>query len=202
MSSKKFVLVFVLVLVAMLATACGPWVYNDACVSKVGDTTGCIPTGAQADAWLQQNGYVRPQVNVNVTVPTQPAPQINVQVPTQPAPTAQPTQPSVASSCRIIHDYDLIESMDHLSTSGSHLHVEYWWNGQPERETFLPTAGVPGGRYNLTRSLKGHVWEYSDCSDSEVMAQINVHIPRRLAGGANNAGYVAWQTTGLFQPAK
>lgn len=109
---------------------------------------------------------------------------------------------NVPSKCRVIHDYNLDWDMDHVSSGGTQLHVEYWWEGQPERETFLPTVGVAGGRYNLTRSLRGHVWEYADCSDAEVGAQIDAHIPRRLAGGANNAGFIDWSSTGLFRPAK
>lgn len=117
-------------------------------------------------------------------------------------PTTEPTEVTVRPTvqCSMINDYDLLEFMDHLSTSGSQIHVEYWWEGEPERETFLPTVEVKGGRYNLTRGLKGHIWEYANCTNQEVLDQIMAHINRRLAGGANNAGYVKWETTGLFQP--
>lgn len=121
-----------------------------------------------------------------------------------PVPTVagQSTVTSPQVSCRVINDYNLLPDMDHVSTSGTQLHVEYWWEGQPERETLLPTKGVAGGRYNLTRSLRGHVWEYNSCTDVEVRTQIDAHIPRRKAGGANNAGFVQWETAGLFQPVK
>lgn len=108
------------------------------------------------------------------------------------------TQANTAS-CRVIHDYQL-QDLHEVATSGSHLHAEYWWDGQPERETLIPASAADGGRFILARPLKGHVWEYADCTDQEVLDQINAHIGRRLAGHANNAGYFEWKSTGLFLP--
>ncbi len=87
--------------------------------------------------------------------------------------------------------------MCEVATSGSYIHVEYWWESQPERETLL----VGPGRYGLTQSLRGHVWEYAlGCNEAEVRDQIDGHIQRRLSQAANNAGFVEWSTTGLFTP--
>ncbi len=95
-------------------------------------------------------------------------------------------------TCHIIHDSLVDQWMDHVSSSGSHIHLEYWTQGQPERETLLPTAGVPGGRWDIPTGIRGWVWEYDGCSDQQVADQISAHITRRLAGGFNNAGYVSW----------
>lgn len=117
-----------------------------------------------------------------------------------PQPTATPTTAAVlAQGCRVIHEYPLLE-LDHVSSSGTHIHVEYWWNGQPEKETVLPAELADGGAFDLTRPLKGFVWEYDGCSLGEVLEQVDAHIGRRLAGKFNNAGYVPWQQTGLFSP--
>ncbi|MBI3282962.1 hypothetical protein HYZ70_02695 [Candidatus Curtissbacteria bacterium] len=118
------------------------------------------------------------------------------------AATPQTAMPTKALGCRVIHESVVVETMGHVSTSGSQIHLEFWWEGQPEKETFFNATQGAGGRFNFTRPLKGWVWEYADCSDAEVRAQIDAHIPRRRAGGANNAGYVQWETTGLFSPAK
>lgn len=83
---KRSVLFVSMFVIAILLVGCGPWNYNAACVSKVGDSTGCVDAGAPANAWLQMNGYLTPVVNVNVSVPTQPAPIVNVAVPSQQAP--------------------------------------------------------------------------------------------------------------------
>ncbi len=108
--------------------------------------------------------------------------------------------PASTGVCRVINDYGL-ELKPEVATSGSQIHVEYWWDGQPERETLIPAGAAPGGRFLLARPLKGHVREYADCQDGQVMDQIRAHIERRKAGGADNAGYVDWKTTGLFKPA-
>jgi len=119
----------------------------------------------------------------------------------QTATTATAPGGSVSNGCRVINDYPL-ELLPEVATSGSHIHVEYWWDGSGgERETLLPTEGVDGGRFILNRALKGHVWEYAGCADDEVLDQINVHIGRRLAGHADNKGYVEWKSTELFNPA-
>ena len=140
--------------------------------------------------------------SVSVVVPSEP---IAPQPPANPTPIVVPPVvnptpvPQPAATCRVIHDYQL-QDLTEVATSGSHIHVEYWTDGQPERETMLPARDADGGRFILTQPLRGHVWEYADCSDDQVMSQINAHIQRRLAGHANNAGFVQWTTTGLFQP--
>lgn len=163
--------------------------------------------------WVATQWSGSPADVAAVTMPTNtPSPIMPTPTPTETFPTATPvvptavptTSPAMPSSgtqgCRVINDYNLLEDMDHVATSGDYLHVEFWYDGQPERETVLPTKGVPGGRYDILRPLRGHVWEYSGCSLEEVMAQVNVHINRRLEGGANNAGFVPWQETGYFRP--
>ena len=140
--------------------------------------------------------------SVSVVVPSEP---IAPQPPANPTPIVVPPVvnptpvPQPAATCRVIHDYQL-QDLTEVATSGSHIHVEYWTDGHPERETMLPARDADGGRFILTQPLRGHVWEYADCSDDQVMSQINAHIQRRLAGHANNAGFVQWTTTGLFQP--
>lgn len=121
------------------------------------------------------------------------------------APAAEiPAIPPVAAtnveSCHVIHESVVVETMDHAATSGSFIHLEYWWDGQPEKETILPAAEAGGGRFNFIRPLKGWIWEYQNCTFEEVKAQVDVHIPRRIEGGANNAGYFNWKETGLFVP--
>ncbi len=108
----------------------------------------------------------------------------------------------VTSYCQVIHDSVVTPQMDHVSTSGSFIHLEYWWDGQPEKETILPAAKAAGGRFNYSQPLKGWVWEYEGCTYAEVLAQVESHIARRLEGGADNAGFVKWQSAGLFQPAQ
>lgn len=140
----------------------------------------------------------QPTISRAVTTPApqqpvateRPVPVATVQPPVVVQPTLQPVQ-----GCRVIHDYDLNPGMGEVATSGAFLHVEYWTDGQPEREVLLP-----GGRYKLTSPLKGHVFEYaSECNEAQVRTQIDGHIARRLAQKANNAGFVDWKSTGLFQ---
>jgi hypothetical protein len=112
--------------------------------------------------------------------------------------------------CRVIHESVITTEMDHVSTSGDFLHVEYWYPGEPERETILPADKAAGGRFNFTRPLQGWVWEYDGCTLEEVEAQVEAHITRQLEGGANNEGYFpfeevedakAWHPSLLFLPA-
>ncbi len=135
------------------------------------------------------------------------------------APTATieaPTQASAAQpqGCHVIHESVLVESMDHVSTSGDFIHVEYWFDGQPERETILDAAKADGGAYTFSQPLKGWIWEYDGCTYDEVLAQVNANITRRLAGHFNNVGYfpygatlsetdknAPWDPTKLFVPA-
>lgn len=132
--------------------------------------------------------------------PYNPAPATATAVP---APAQPPTGGGVATTgCTVINDYGL-DLKPELATSGSFVHVEFYSrDGEPERETILPSKEVPGGRFIVTMPLKGHVWEYSaGCTFGQTRAQVDAHINRRLAGGANNAGYVEWLSTGFFRPA-
>lgn len=115
-----------------------------------------------------------------------------------PPPAAQ-AAPAFTDKCSAVHDYGL-DLKPEVATSGSFIHTEYWWEGQPEREVILPASAASGGRFILTRALRGHVWEYpAICSYEQVRAEVDAHIQRRIRGGANNAGFVDWQTTGLFR---
>jgi len=117
-----------------------------------------------------------------------------------PIPQPTPIQPAAAQGCRVIHESLVDEGMDHVSTSGNFIHLEFWWPGQPEKETIFTAADAAGGRFNFSRQLRGWVWEYSNCSFDEVKAQVDAHITRRLEGQASNAGFVPWDETGLFTP--
>lgn len=101
--------------------------------------------------------------------------------------------------CRVIHESLVDQWMNHVSSSGSHIHLQFYMgDDQPEYETLLPTAGVSGGRWNFgTTRVRGWVWEYADCTDQQVLEQIGAHIPRRVDGGAPNDGYVPWNETFL-----
>ena len=138
------------------------------------------------------------QPPLGATGPVQPRVAVSP-VPAAPAVTAVPV---VASElCRAVHDYGL-DAKPEISTSGMFLRVQYWTDGQPERETFLPASAAGGGRFILTRALRGHVWEFDGtCTDADMKADVDGSITRRKLGGANNAGYVEWKETGLFQPA-
>ncbi len=116
-------------------------------------------------------------------------------VPVVAVPTASvPTAP--VPSCKVIHDYQLKDLSEVATSVGNYIHVEFYVDGQPEFETLLP-----GGRYTLnTQFPGGHVWEYSGCSENEVMVQINAHIARRLSQKANNGGFQEWKSTGFFSP--
>lgn len=138
------------------------------------------PTAAPVAAAPQIVYVAAPTAVVPVVVPTASVPAANAPV----------------QQCRVIHDYQL-KDLPEVSTSfGNFIHVEYFVDGQPEFETLLP-----GGRYTLnTQFPGGHVWEYTGCTQDEVMAQINAHIARRLGQKANNGGYQEWQSTGFFSP--
>lgn len=138
------------------------------------------PAAAPVAAAPQIVYVAAPTAVVPVVVPTASVPAVNAPV----------------QQCRVIHDYQL-KDLPEVSTSyGNFIHVEYYVEGQPEFETLLP-----GGRYTLnTQFPGGHVWEYTGCTQNEVMAQINAHITRRLEQKANNGGYQEWQSTGFFSP--
>jgi hypothetical protein len=106
---------------------------------------------------------------------------------------------SLDAGCRVIHEYNLLPDMNHVSSSGSQIHVQFYFYSDAnagEWETVLPTAGVAGGRWNVTppsgRYLRGFVWEYADCTNEQVISIINPHIERRLAGEFPNKGYIPW----------
>lgn len=153
------------------------------------------PDSTQAAPAAPQATEVVPSATVQMNTPA-------AQVPAQP------------QGCHVIHESVLVESMDHVSTSGDFIHVEYWFDGQPERETILDAAKADGGAYTFSRPLKGWVWEYDGCTYDEVLAQVNANITRRLAGHFDNAGYfpygavlsgsdtnAPWDPTKLFVPA-
>lgn len=115
--------------------------------------------------------------------------------------TEVPMKPAATNvDCHIIHDSVVVETMDSVSTSGDFIHLEFWYEGQPEREAIFTAAEANGGRFMFERSLKGWVWEYKNCSYDEVYQQVQLHITRRLEGKANNAGFIDWKSTGLFKP--
>lgn len=104
--------------------------------------------------------------------------------------------------CHVINDYGL-DGKPEVATSGSHLRVQFWNDGTPgEKETFLPSSAADGGRFNLTKPLKGHVWEFDGCTDQQMRTDADASTQRRVAGHADNVGYVDWCTTGLFQPSQ
>jgi hypothetical protein len=108
-----------------------------------------------------------------------------------------------APACRVIHEGPLDPHSTEVATSGSHIHVEWYFDGQPEYETILKASDAKGGRFLLERSVTGGwVWEYADCTFTEVREQVDAHIARRLAGEANNGGYVLWTEAGFFEPVK
>ncbi len=104
--------------------------------------------------------------------------------------------------CSVIQDYQL-QDLPEVATSGSHLRVQYWDDGTAgEKETFLPASAADGGRFNLARPLQGHVWEFSGCTEAQMLQDSNESHQRRLNGHADNVGYVEWCTTGLFIPSQ
>ena len=107
-----------------------------------------------------------------------------------------------AVECQVINDYPL-ELLPEIATSGSHLRVQFWSDGTPgEKETFLPANAADGGRFNLAQPLKGHVWEFQGCTDQQMRADADASTQRRLAGHADNRGFVDWTCTGLFVPSQ
>jgi len=151
--------------------------------------------------WLFRGGLPQPIVKVEV-----PEHQVVVNVPkqepvvnfvAQPPAVEQPPAAPVVTTCYVVHDYQLQDLPEVATSSGNFLHVEYWTDGNPERETILP-----GNRYLLNTALKGHVWEYSGCTFDQVMEQVDAHIARRIAQLANNDGFVPWEQVGFFEPVK
>jgi len=111
-----------------------------------------------------------------------------------PTATPQPTPASIvnvvddpSSACGVINDYQL-QNLTEISTSRNNtIHVEFFTaDGQPEFEAVLA-----GGRYTFPRGLRGHVWEYQECSFEEVRSQVDAHIARRLAQKVNNGGWAS-----------
>lgn len=109
-----------------------------------------------------------------------------------PTPGARSTHST--AQCRVTDDYQLFGDETFIESDGAFIHVEYWWDGDPERETV-----VPGGRHDLQRPIKGWVWEYSEgCTEDRVRQEVDAHIERRQSAGANNDGFVEWTETGVF----
>ncbi|MEK7573258.1 MAG: hypothetical protein AAB531_02420 [Patescibacteria group bacterium] len=96
-----------------------------------------------------------------------------------------------------------LKDLPEVATSGSHIRVQFWDDGTAgEKETFLPASAADGGRFNLARPLQGHVWEFSGCTEAQMLQDSNESHQRRLNGHADNVGYVEWCTTGLFIPSQ
>ncbi|MBI3289945.1 hypothetical protein HYZ78_00945 [Candidatus Microgenomates bacterium] len=119
-------------------------------------------------------------------------------------PVAAPT-PDSAGQCYAFHDYGLLFKPE-VATSGTAIQVEYWNPSaadKSERETFMMANEAGGGRFLIVLPGRdGHVWEYKgNCDEAYLMTQMRESTARRLAGGADNRGYVPWRDTGLFQPA-
>lgn len=70
---------------------------------------------------------------------------------------ASPDASREVASCRVISDSGLGWDAASVAAIGSYLHVEFWWSGQAEREMILAAAETAGGRYDLSRSLSGHI---------------------------------------------
>lgn len=112
------------------------------------------------------------------------------------------TAQAQVGTCRVTNSYQLTSSMSSLSLGGgTHLHVEFYTPGNPEYETMLPAGETPTGTYSMQPYVLGggYWWQYHDCSDAQIRANIDAHITRRQAAGANNGGYVDWHNT-LFVP--
>lgn len=117
--------------------------------------------------------------------------------------------PVEGGACSAINDYPL-GGLTELSSSASHIHMEFWSPSDypSELEAVLKTANIPGGRFVFTQKaldagLQGHVWEMGpSCSDSQAKSNTDGQIARRLAGGANNAGWAdVNEVASLFTPA-
>lgn len=112
----------------------------------------------------------------------------------KPAPPTSALPPSGESSCVVVHEYQL-RDLTEISADIEFLHVQFWWEGVPERETLFPP-----GRYTIPTEwsegkLRGMVWELggSNCTaDAALRDHLNPSMDRRVAGGVNHAGYLHW----------
>jgi hypothetical protein len=187
--SPKFV--YVLVLVAILVTACAP-------ASGVQELSPASRTAAAMIEAAQDEQLIRNAAQTatamaggvipNTEVVVQPTPVIES---TPIPPTAHaPAQPNAPQICQKINDYQLQDLPELSVEPGGFLHVQWYVkDGDPERESVLPS-----GRYLIKTPLRGHVWEYSPtCTPDQVLEQVAESISRRLDVGADNAGYAPWQ---------
>lgn len=169
-----------------------------------------VPAGSLGKPAAAGQGEVVQQPQATTGAPAA-AEQPRVTVAPRPTATSAPVQPVVVAPipdasgvCRAFHDYGL-KFKPEVATSGTAIQVEYWSPALPpgERETFMMAREAGGGRFLITRpDLDGHVWEYQGpCTEAYLMTQVRDSTARRLAGGADNRGYVPWRDTGLFQPA-
>lgn len=126
-----------------------------------------------------------------------------IRTPTR-APYPGPTQ---VGSCRLIHEGPVRVDNNHLSTSGSHIRLQYFFPEStapgippPEFETFMPSRLAQGGTWNILRRVMGYAWEFAACTDEQMVRDANESYLRRRAGNHPNQGYRSWQATCNFSP--
>lgn len=95
-----------------------------------------------------------------------------------------------AGPCVVTHDSIVSFSDTEVSSDVEWLRVQLWTNGQPEYESV-----IPAGRYPKSSAVAGYVWEFSPtCTLEQLVQDAHESSRRRVASGANNGGYVEWQT--------
>lgn len=112
----------------------------------------------------------------------------------KPAPPTPEPSPSGENNCVVVHEYQL-RDLTEISADIEFIHVQFWWEGVPERETLFPP-----GRYTIPKEwnegkLRGMVWEISGQNCTAEVALRNHLKPsmnRRVTGGVNHAGYLHW----------
>jgi hypothetical protein len=154
---------------------------------------GAGPTGGNATPTATTLPTSRPTSTATPTATTRATTAPNPETPTVAA-TARG-----GATCAVTRDYALGGLRELSAPLGAWLHVEFSrQSGDPERETMLA-----GGSYTLAQAFPvGHLWEYNaDCTANDVRTQIDAHIARRRAQGANNAGFApADMVAALFMP--
>ncbi len=92
------------------------------------------------------------------------------------------------AECVVAHEYQL-KDLTQISADREFLHVQFWWEGVPERETLLPPGTYPIGS-DWTGMLQGMVWELGgpNCTAEVALRDyLAPSIQRRM-----NAGYLHW----------